>query len=191
MLANIRQSDRRTPNFGLPISVSHGVRLLSLFGIAKISRLLAVAALSTTAANVIASGGATDIAAVSALRKVQPTVRWVKKSVVAADITCDGKPDQIVVGYGKDANVWVGFIPNGARPITMRFPGGKHSQDSVCSIPVRLETSPLVCSDEEMGDLPGCKEVKGCAAFSLIDDSCDSFHFYWNVSRKELVWWRR
>lgn len=156
-----------------------------------ILRVLAVAVLFTVTANVIAANAVTASASVSALRKAQPTVRWVQESVVVADITCDGKPDRMAVGYGKDKSVWVGLVPRGARLITMRFSVGRHSQDSFCSIPVRLEAYPLTCSDEEKGDLPGCKEVKGCAAFSVIDDSCDSFHFYWNVSRKELVWWRR
>jgi hypothetical protein len=154
-------------------------------------RLFTIILLSVIATSAIAAGETAKASAVSSLRKAQPDVRWVEKTVVAADITCDGKPDQIAIGYGKDKSVWVGFIPSGARPVTMHFSVGQHSQDSLCSIPVRLEISPLACSDEEMGDLPGCKEVKGCSAFSVVDDSCDSFHFYWNVSRKELVWWRR
>lgn len=153
--------------------------------------LLAFVALSSAVASAIAADASGNEAAMSSLRKAKPAVRWVEKSVAAADVTCNGKPDRIAIGYGKDKSVWVGFVPNGASPITMRFPVGRHSQDSLCLTPVRIETSPLVCSDEEMGDLPGCKEVKGCAAFSIVDDSCDSFHFYWNVSRRELVWWRR
>lgn len=156
-----------------------------------IPRLLSVAALSAFAASAIAADGTANVSVVAKLREAQSTVSWTEKSVVAADITCDGRPDRIAIGYGKGESVWVGLISRGARPITMRFSVGKHSQDSLCSTPVRLEVSPLVCSDEEMGDLPGCKEVKGCFAFSLVDDSCDSFHFYWNASRKELVWWRR
>lgn len=156
-----------------------------------ILRFLTIAALFAISASAVAANESANASAISTLRKAQPSVRWDGESVVVADITCDGKPDRIAVGYGKDESVWVGFIQRGARPITMQFPVGRHSQNSLCSTPVRLETSSLVCSDEEMGDLPGCKEVKGCSAFSVVDDSCDSFHFYWNASRNELVWWRR
>ena len=156
-----------------------------------ITRYLTIAILCAITASAVAADETANASAISTLRKAQPSVRWDKKSVVVADFTCDGRPDRIAVGYGKDESVWVGFIQRGARPITMQFPVGRHSQDSLCSTPVRLETSSLVCSDQEMGDLPGCKEVKGCSGFSVVDDSCDSFHFYWNASRKELVWWRR
>jgi hypothetical protein len=156
-----------------------------------IPRLFAAAILSTIVTSTFAGGETATASAVSALREAQPSVRWVEKSMIAADITCDGKPDRVAIGYGKDKSVWVGLIPRGGNPITMRFSVGKESQDSLCSIPVRLETSELTCSDEEMGDFPGCKEVKGCSAFSVVDDSCDSFHFYWNATDKKLVWWRR
>ena len=156
-----------------------------------IPRLSTAATICAICTSVAAAGEAANTSAISTLRKAQPSVRWDEKSVVVADITCDGKPDRIAVGYGKDESVWVGFMQRGARPITMQFPLGRHSQNSLCSTPVRLETSSLACSDEEIGDLPGCKEVKGCSAFSVTDDNCDSFHFYWNASRKELVWWRR
>ena len=160
-------------------------------GIVMIPRYFAIAILCSVSASPAVASETANASAISTLGKAQPSVRWDEKSVVVADITCDGKPDQIAVGYGQDESVWVGLIQRGGHPITMQFPVGKHSQNSLCSTPVHLETSSLVCSDEEMGDLPGCKEVKGCSAFSVVDDSCDSFHFYWNASRKKLVWWRR
>lgn len=125
---------------------------------------------------------------ISALRKAKPTVRWNEESVTVADINCDGRPDRIAVGYhGK--SVWVGFIPDGGRPVTMRFPIGQGGQDSFCSTPVHIETSPLTCSSDE-GALPGCKKIPGCREFSVGDENCDSFHFYWHALRKELAWWR-
>lgn len=161
------------------------------WGAGRLVRFLIAAICCTIFTSIASAGEATNIYAISMLRKAQPSVGWDSRSKVVADITCDGKSDQIFVGYGKDDSVWVGVVQHGTRPITMRFPVGLHSQNSLCAVPVRLEIYPLKCSDEEMGDLPGCEEAKGCAAISVIDDSCDSFHFYWNTSRKELVWWRR
>ena len=137
------------------------------------------------------AGETGNVSAVSALRKAHPSVRWDKKSVVNADITCSGKSDQIVVGYGRDESVWIGLMKNDGHSVAVQFPIGGNSQNSICSTPVRIEILPLVCSDKDVGDLPGCKEVKGCYGFSIVDDGCDSLHFYWNFSAKELVWWRR
>lgn len=165
--------------------------LNSTLGIVMIQRFLSIAIFSVVSAGSIAADKTANLSTISTLHRAQPSVRWIEKSLVVADVTCDEKPDRIAIGYGEDKSVWIGFVQSGGRAKTIRFSLGRHRQDSFCSTPVRLETSSLTCTDEEMGDLPGCREVTGCSAFSAIDDSCDSFHFYWNASRKELVWWRR
>jgi hypothetical protein len=134
-------------------------------------------------------------AGIKALREVKREVNWDAKSAVVADVTCDGVPDTVVVGYERDA-VWIGTVPGTrsnkpAELTTTRFSIGKQTQDSFCGVPVRVEAYPIECEDEEVGALPGCKRVKGCSAFSLVDDACDSFHFYWDSSQKALTWWRR
>jgi len=138
---------------------------------------------------------ATD-SAIAVLRTTKPEVNWDAKTAVSADVTCDGKADTAIVGYEKNEAVWLGVVPGSdknraSRPVTMRFLIGKHSQDSFCAVPVQIETHPIVCDDEELGALPGCKRVKGCSDFFMVDNACDSFHFYWDSSRKRLVWWRR
>ena len=134
--------------------------------------------------------------AIAVLHTTKPAVAWDAKTAVSADVTCDGKPDTVVIGYEKKEVVWLGVVPGSDKnrassPITMSFLIGKHTQDSFCSIPVQIETGPIECNDEELGALPGCKRVKGCSDFSMVDTDCDSFHFYWNSSRKKLAWWRR
>jgi len=134
-------------------------------------------------------------AAINALQQAKHEVKWDAKTAVVTDVTCDGVPDTLVVGYEKGA-VWLGVVPGpsaskSAKLITTRFSVGKQTQSSFCAVPVRIETEPTECEDEEFGVLPGCKRIKGCLAFSLVDDSCDSFHFYWDSSRKVLTWWRR
>jgi hypothetical protein len=141
------------------------------------------------------AAAANPVAAVKALREAKREVTWDAKTAVVADVTCDGVPDTVVVGYERNT-VWLGAVPGttsdkSAKLTTTRFSVGKQTQDSFCTVPVRIEAYPLECEDEEVGALPGCKPVKGCSAFSLVDDSCDSFHFYWDSSRKLLTWWRR
>jgi hypothetical protein len=133
-------------------------------------------------------------AALKVLHATNDKVQWNAKAAVVADVTCDGVPDTIVVGY-ETGSVWLGVVPGtkspkAGKPMTTHFLLGKQTQDSFCDVPVRVEIYPIECENED-GSLPGCKAVKGCSAFSLIDDSCDSFHFYWDGSRKSLRWWRR
>jgi hypothetical protein len=127
---------------------------------------------------------------VSKLQKAHPQVSWNSKSAVVADVTCDGKPDTVVLGSQKDAVV-IGVV-SGAHQDNIQilsFPIRRDSQDGFCAVPKRIETSSLDCDSGE-GPLPGCKPVKGCQEFSVIEEECDSFNFYWDSSRRSLVWWR-
>ncbi len=158
----------------------------------KVSFFLALALLVSAVAALDQPRPATS--ALKALRKAQPSVSWDEKTTVVADVTCDGSPDTLLMGYQPD-KVWLGVVHgvkqnDAARTETFSFSIGKHTQDSFCSMPIRIETAPIDCEAEE-GALPGCKPVKGCREFSLADDSCDSFHFYWDSARKRLTWWRR
>lgn len=134
------------------------------------------------------------VAAIKALQTMNDGVNWDAKTAAVADVTCDGIPDTVVVGYERGA-VWLGMVPRtksgrSGKPTTTRFSIGRETQDSLCATPVRVAVYPIECEDEE-GSLPGCKAVKGCSAFSLVDNTCDSFHFYWDSARKLLTWWRR
>jgi len=132
--------------------------------------------------------------AISILKVAQPTVTWDAETTTLVDVTCDGKADTIIVGYEKDEAVWLGVVYGNknnlvSKPLTMSFRVGKHSQDSFCSVPVQIKTYPINCSGDGEA-LPGCINVKGCSSFAMADNTCDSFHFYWNNSLKELQWWR-
>ncbi len=133
--------------------------------------------------------------ALNALRSTRPSVSWDEKSAVVADVTCDGIPDTLLIGYQPD-KVWLGVVNVTRRKstsviATFAFLIGKPAQDSFCAVPVRIETAPIDCDTEEKGALQGCKPIKGCREFSLLDGACDSFHFYWDSARKRLTWWRR
>ena len=127
---------------------------------------------------------------VSKLQKSHPEVSWNTKSAILADVTCDGKFDAVVLGSQKDTVV-VGVVSGAPDKAQLfLFPIRRDTQDGFCAVPKRIEASPLDCQTDE-GPLPGCKPIKGCKEFSVIDDECDSFNFYWDSSRKSLAWWRR
>jgi hypothetical protein len=131
---------------------------------------------------------------VDVLRKANAKVNWDAATKVVADVNCDGVADTAYVGYEQGA-VWLGVLfgsrsQKTSKPVTMRFEVGRQSQGSFCGAPVKLETHPIECRTED-GPLPGCRRIKGCSDFSMVDEQCDSFHFYWNSDRKVLTWWRR
>lgn len=123
-----------------------------------------------------------------------PGVNWQTAKAMKADVTCDGKSDTIVFGTAKNS-VWVGILPgNGGKPQTMQFGLRSHSQDGFCAEPKRITTSPIDCAAAADGlgikHLPGCKPVKACRVFSVDDEECDPFNFYWDSRHKLVRWWR-
>jgi hypothetical protein len=132
---------------------------------------------------------------IKALRAAQPNVRWQAKTATRGDFTCDGRADTAMVGYGRRGEPWIGLVPSASAkpteaPSTLKFRLGNGRQDALCASPVRIETAPLVCADQESGPMPGCKTAPGCLALSLVDDRCDAIHLYWDADQQLLRWWR-
>jgi hypothetical protein len=149
---------------------------------------LALCSLETNAQQLDASS------TIKALQAANPKVKWDTTRSSVADVTCDGKLDTVTVGY-LDQTVWLGVVPSArantpSKAIIAKFAVGAHDRASFCAVPVRVLVYPIRCQNEA-GALRGCKSVKGCAGFSLTDDECDAFHFYWDSSRKTLKWRRR
>ncbi|HVZ27551.1 MAG TPA: hypothetical protein VG798_02755 [Rhizomicrobium sp.] len=135
------------------------------------------------------SAGTAQALDISAL--THPGVTWQTGKARTADVTCDGKADTVLFGTAKNS-VWVGILPgDGGKPQTMHFPIASGKQNGFCAEPKNVTVSPISCSDPEMGKFPGCKAVKGCQDFTVADEECDSFHFYWDANKRMIRWWRR
>ena len=129
-------------------------------------------------------------ATVDGLRRSHPSVKWNIKSARLADVTCDGDPDVMLLG--SDENKVVVAVTSGRRQEKsqmLSFPIGRDIQDGFCAQPTRLGIVPLDCETDE-GPLSGCKPSKGCRAFTISDEECDAFNFYWDSSRNAIRWWR-
>ena len=128
--------------------------------------------------------------AMSELGKTHPTVNWSRKPVTHADVLCEGKPAAIILG-SENKRVVVGVVSGLPERKTevLSFPIRSDTQDGFCDFPVRIKTYSMDCNPD-VGALPGCKPIKGCRSFSVMDDDCDSFNFYWDSSRRALGWWR-
>jgi hypothetical protein len=129
--------------------------------------------------------------AIRTLSQSHPEINWKTTSAITADFDCDGKADTVVLGSkGKDVAVGVIWGAESKHPEVSTFPLRSATQDGFCSVPTRIEASPHDCDTGE-GRLPGCVASKSCKDFSVVDDDCDSFNFYWDSKQKRLAWWRR
>ena len=161
-----------------PGAYSASVRLLKVVAILAIFAAFANAQISKT-----------DVA-VSKLRKTNPAVNWNRKSAISGDVNCDGKPDTVILGSEKDSVV-VGVVSGAEtdKPQVFSFPISGDTQEGFCASPTRIELFPLDCSSGE-GALPGCTPIKSCQSFTVTDNECDPFNFYWDSSHKTISWWR-
>ena len=129
-------------------------------------------------------------AAMAALRKADHGVVWDTKSAITVDVTCDGKPDLVIVGQKRSMGV-VAVVPNVGspeKPIVSEFPtDGANQQDGFCGRSLKVYLEPRDCRWEN-DPISGCKVVKGCKAFRVDDGDCDAFHFYWNNKAKQLTY---
>ena len=125
------------------------------------------------------------------LKKTMPTITWSEKSIVI-DIDCDEKKDYVFLAQ-KEKQVLVGvFLGNPQHKLeSFNFNVNRGRQDGVCALPVRIEPESQDFDPmEEIGEIPGFVRSKYCLAFALVNEECDSFHFYWNHKTKLTEWWR-
>lgn len=129
-------------------------------------------------------------AAMDALDKADHGVVWDTKGAITADVTCDGKPDLVIVGQ-KGAMGVVAVVPGldrPGKPIIGEYPTGRNDlQDGFCEARLKVFLEPRNCQWED-GFIPGCKVVKGCKAFRVGGEECDAFHFYWDTKAKQLTY---
>ncbi|MES2103165.1 MAG: hypothetical protein V4634_04040 [Pseudomonadota bacterium] len=108
------------------------------------------------------------------------------------DIDCDGKPDKVFLSQSKTSvAVRVEFGVSSKKAARFQFDVAAGRQSAVCTIPVHLEVESLDYDPTDaVGPLPGFKSSKTCKSVALVDDECDSIHFFWNHKTRHLQWWR-
>jgi hypothetical protein len=103
-------------------------------------------------------------------------------SRLTGDFDCDGRPDTAFLTQGGGrATVRVVFADRSHPPQVFRFVADPAREDAVCRFPVYLKSESLN---------NGSVRSKRCPGFALVDNTCDSIHFYWDHSTKRLSWWR-
>jgi hypothetical protein len=125
-----------------------------------------------------------------------PTVKGDEKSIVSADINCDGRTDFAILGYEK--NVLYVMLVRGELSETSKVDtlaiglGNPSSQNHLCGKKAKLNLeSQEYDLTEELGENPeGFKKSKICKGLNVSDGMCDSFHIYWNHKTNSLDSWR-
>lgn len=138
-----------------------------------------------------ASAQAKSQVAATTLQKSNAAVNWNVSLAQTADVDCDDKLDTVMLGSEK-GKVVVGIVwgSPAKQPQILMFPLDSGRQDGFCSNPNTIKISPLSCESSN-GPLSGCKVRLGCKEFSVLDNQCDPFNFYWDSSRSTLAWWRQ
>jgi len=126
---------------------------------------------------------------VNAAPALSPQMSWDISGSQKVDVTCDGRPDLIMTGHkGKTLYVTVTMGPKVSKTFAFAIDAGR--QAGLCALPVHIEVYPLTCKDDEYGTLLGCRAVRECHAFRVVDRQCDSLNFYWNSKAQRLEWYR-
>lgn len=129
-------------------------------------------------------------------KKHLPTVKWDEKSIMSADVNCDGKTDHGILGYEKSVlylMLVLGDVSESSTVDTLAIGLGEpSSQNHLCgkTAQLNLESQEYDLA-EDLGENPeGFKKSKICKGLNVSDGMCDSFHIYWNHKTNSLDSWR-
>ncbi len=130
--------------------------------------------------------------ALQLLTNREPKVRWNSRSLLKADFDYDGVVDYALAG--KKGNLFVvgivkGSLTSKSKHWTLEFSQDAASQGALCSVAkaqISLERFSADDENPEVRKLP--RKSRG---INLSDESCDSFHIYYNRKKDRFVWWRR
>lgn len=117
----------------------------------------------------------------------KPPDVWLPRTAIAADFTCDGKPDILIRGI-RGPNGIVALLPS-----TNDMPFVK---PDIFEVYVSDLKSVRIVKEEHFCDadgepLVGCKPARGCWDFRVERDSIDSLHCYWDQRHRRSACWTR
>lgn len=109
------------------------------------------------------------------------------------DLDADHRPDTVVLAQTpKQIEVTVTYGNPKFPSEVYRFPVDPHRQDAVCAVPVYLKREAL---DYDLAKTVGYK-VEGFVrsphlyGFVVMDEKCDSLHFFFNHETNKIQYWR-
>ena len=112
-----------------------------------------------------------------------PPVQWDVARALPVDVTCDGQPDTVVLGYQGRAQIWLSVRQSSlpGRPLLppLILEVGKPGAP-LCQSPIRLSSEPL----------PAAGQIR-CQSLILDDGRCAPLRVQWHPQHQTLEWQRR
>jgi len=109
------------------------------------------------------------------------------------DLDADHHLDTVLLTQTrKQIEVKVTYVNRSMPPADFHFAVDPHREDAVCAVPVHLKRETL---DYDLSQALGAP-VKGFVrsahlyGFAVVDETCDSLHFYWNHATHRVQYWR-
>lgn len=145
------------------------------------------------------TSGPTLAAAVSAALSPPPAeliarqpIQWDIPRALLVDVTCDGNPDTLVIGYQGPNQFWLHLQPGGdggewGESIHFALTPAPATGAALCQAPIQIQPATQPCRP---GQAAGCHALPGCPGFTLSDGLCGQLHFYWDPQQQGLDYWR-
>ena len=154
-----------------------------------------MALLFVTAGSAAATQGAP---VAEAAERFAPGMRWAAETSVALDLTCRGRQEFALLGFGpaesmassSPGTVVVAVFVGGLTrpPRLLRF---TEVSPAKARLTVESLDQPAAALKEELGALPsGWRRSATCKGLNLGDGETDAFHLYWHVTLRGLAFWR-
>ena len=112
---------------------------------------------------------------------------------LVVDLDADHRPDTVALTHtSKQIEVTVTYGDRQWKPQSFRFAVDPNRHDAVCTLPVYLKREAL---DYDIAQAVG-SPVEGFVrsphlyGFVVMDNMCDSLHFYWNHATHRVEYWR-
>lgn len=147
---------------------------------------------------------------ITILARADKNIAWERATALRADLTGDGKKEQVFLGKGND-KIFIGIIAGTAtgtsKPWKLEFSTDKLHENALCSTEVNITTEVPSLPLEAFGcDVESrshrCAELRKldrtfqhlakrkASGIILEDGLCDPFHIYWDIEKKLFRWWR-
>ena len=119
-------------------------------------------------------------------------IQWDIPRALSVDVTCDGNPDTLVIGYQGPNQFWLHLQPGGdggewGESIHFALTPAPAAGAALCQAPIQIQPAAQPC---RAGHTANCRALPGCPGFILSDGLCGQLHFYWDPQQQRLDYWR-
>ena len=101
-------------------------------------------------------------------------IQWDIPRALSVDVTCDGNPDTLVIGYQGPNQFWLHLQPGGdggewGESIHFALTPAPAAGAALCQAPIQIQPAAQPC---RAGHTASCRALPGCPGFTLSDGLC-------------------